>query len=478
MRKLPERPRLAEHVVARRHLVDDRSAVVLHDPRTARAVQLGAREWELLAAADGTRDLDGIVLAAAREGAHARVEHLRAFLTQLHDAGFVDGGDQVEAGDLVASAAMQSADSSDAAERGLEVLPSFSLHCDGRGSCCRQYETVLFAPVEAARARSLCPGVLDAGAKHERAFLPERGSTPGGGLAVTLVNGACAYLDAAQSCRIHQAGGEAAKPLGCRLFPATFVDDGTSVRVSAAVECACVLASVGRVGGAPLIASSAKTRAALAPEVDVARLPDAVRLTATRTARRDELHAWSAEVARAPVPADAVAALLTLADDVENGGLATFTTAARSAETTRRHEVILRAHLRALHARVEKRARDGATWRSERDFARQAIGWMARAGAGMFGGALAGALAAPGDASREAFYVRASIFGHALVVDDVPLAEALRDRATRLVLARALSVLFAAAGEPIDAGLREPIAVVEAMLRGHGLGAYVHDVDA
>jgi lysine-N-methylase len=455
MGKLPERPRLAEHVVARRHLVGDRSTVVLHDLRSGRAAQLGAREWELVASADGTRDLEGILLAAAREGARARLEDLRAFLARLHDAGFVDGGE----GEVAAVAPARRGDP----QRALDVLADYALHCDGQGSCCRQYETVLFAPVEVARACAMCPDVLDARGERARAFMPERGATLRGGAAVALVGGACAYLDEGLRCRIHHAGGEAAKPLGCRLFPATFVDDGERVRVSAAVECACVLASVGREGGASLVPATATTRAALAPEVDVVCLPPTVRVTAERTETSAWLHGWSRDVASAPAARDAVARLLALADDVEGAG-------------PRPHPEILRAHLRALHRRVEQKAREGAAWRSEKDFAQQAIAWMARACA-MLTDDFSSALSPPDDTSREAFYVRASIFGHALAVDDVPLAAALRDRAARLVLARALGRALTASPAPLDPGLREPIAVVEAMLRGHGLAAYVHDVE-
>jgi len=37
------------------------------------------------------------------------------------------------------------------------------------------------------------------------------------------------------------------------------VDDGESVRVSVGVECACVAASAGRAGGAPLVDPTART---------------------------------------------------------------------------------------------------------------------------------------------------------------------------------------------------------------------------
>src|SRR6185312_7309697 len=92
MPALPARPMLAAHVLARRHVVDGEALGVLHDRRTGRLVQIGPREWELLAAADGTRDLEGILLAAAREGARARAPALQAFFEQLQDDGMLEDG--------------------------------------------------------------------------------------------------------------------------------------------------------------------------------------------------------------------------------------------------------------------------------------------------------------------------------------------------------------------------------------------------
>src|ERR1700688_4557336 len=122
--ELPAHPMLAAHVLPRRHLGGGEARVVLHDRATGRLVQIGPREWELLAAADGTRDLEGIVLAARREGAHARAPALAAFLEQLHQAGMLDGGVETE----TEAAADEDAG---AAERPLEGLPGFTLSCDG-----------------------------------------------------------------------------------------------------------------------------------------------------------------------------------------------------------------------------------------------------------------------------------------------------------------------------------------------------------
>jgi len=57
-------------------------------------------------------------------------------------------------------------------------------------------------------------------------------------------------------------------------------------------------------------------------------------------------------------------------------------------------------------------------------------------------------------------------------VNGLPLASALRDRAVRIVLARALPGSIPAR-EPWRA---HPLALVEAVMRGHGLGAYASDV--
>ena len=167
MSSLPARPRLASHVLPRRHVVDGDERVVLHDLGTGRLVQIGPREWGLLAAADGTRDLDGIVLAAAREGAHARAAALEGFLAQLHQAGMLeDGVEEAPSPAVMAEGEAESRD--DPAARPLVPLPGFGLHCDGSGSCCRFYGTVIFGPVEAARARALLPMVREGGARHER----------------------------------------------------------------------------------------------------------------------------------------------------------------------------------------------------------------------------------------------------------------------------------------------------------------------
>jgi len=476
MADFPQRPRLAAHVLARRHVVGGEERVVLHDVGAGRLVQIGAREWGLVAAADGTRDLDGVVLAAAREGAHARAPALRAFLAQLHAAGMLeDGAVEEPAGGATAEASTEGADDG-AAARPLVPLPGFGLHCDGSGSCCRFYGSVIFGPVEAARARGLMPEVLDGGARHEKVFTPERGSAPTGGAAVAYCEGRCAYLQGGGRCGLHAAGGPQAKPLGCRMFPAAFVDDGESVRVTVSVECACVLASVDRPGGEPIVPAGARARGDLDPAIVVDRLDDHVTLTASAVAPRAAFMAWERAVARRfATAADPAAALWALGRAVEAEGL--DEAAARRAIDGARGIAAdeIGAWAAALARRAARRGHEDAAWRSEHDLVRLALRRIeAAAGALADPETAPAAAAAPAALRSERFYVEALLHGHRLA-HGRPLSVALRDRALRVVVARAWGLLFAEAADE-DPACAHPLSLVEATLRGHGLDTYVDDV--
>src|SRR5262249_22825791 len=137
---LPARPQLASHVLARRHVVEGNEIVVLHDRSNGSLVQIGPREWALLAAADGTRDLDGILLAASREAARVQRPALTAFLEQLLAAQMLDDG----APQSPDPAAPPDENEPSAPERPLDPLPGFTLTCDGSGSCCALYPSILF----------------------------------------------------------------------------------------------------------------------------------------------------------------------------------------------------------------------------------------------------------------------------------------------------------------------------------------------
>lgn len=498
MSPFPARPRLAPHVLPRRHVVDGEERVVLHDLREKRAVQIGAREWGLIAAADGTRDVDGIVLAAAREGAHARAAALRGFLEQLHGAGMlVDGIDDPAA--TVATAEAPTAEPAasahtvealgagslagdapvvDRGSRPLDVLPGFTLHCDGSGSCCRFYGSVIFGPVEAARARALLPMVREGGARHERVFMPERGSGPTGGAAVTYCDGRCAYLGDDDLCALHAAGGPAAKPIGCQTFPASFVDDGEAVRVSVSVECACVLASVDRAGGSALVPARARIRDDLDPTLVIEELDREIPIAGWTSAPRAEFLAWSRHIASVLPASDTAAALLSLAHTVDTDGLDHEAASRAITAPTPISLDEVRALAEPLAKLAARRAAEDAAWRSPRDLVLRAARWIAAAASALADREIAPAiLAAPPPAPRsEQFYLAALLHGHRLV-GDRPLATALRDRAMRILVARALAPILDAVPEDArDTAAAHPLALVEAMLRSHGLEAYVDDV--
>ena len=92
----PRRPRLADHVLPRRHVIDGTERVVLHDQHNDEVVQVGPREWAVLEAADGTREPEGIVVAARRRGAHARVAAVSELLHTLAERGMVEAGEEAE----------------------------------------------------------------------------------------------------------------------------------------------------------------------------------------------------------------------------------------------------------------------------------------------------------------------------------------------------------------------------------------------
>lgn len=468
---LPYRPRLAEHALARRHVVDGREIVVIHDTRSGNLVRTGSREWEILAQADGTREFDGILLAAARKGALRRASEVRALLEQLHAAG------------LLANGIEHAAPAPELPDRPLDALPGFSLTCDESGVCCGMYGSIVFTPIEAARARALRPDVLDGGARPDRVFLPEHGAGGEGAVAVAQIDGRCAYLAEGGRCSLHVAAGEGAKPRGCRTYPATFVDDGEAVRVSVGVECPCVLASVGRDGGAPLVPAGAKSARDLGEGARVVALPERIAIAAARTAPRGDFVAWSrlvaglvaVEVREREADVDAVSVLWSLGAALDRDGL--FEDAARAAihAPARPSEDLVRLWAVALHERAVARLRSAEAWRSERDRSRTASRWLAEGAAALIapGGILA-ALDRPAECARsEAFYVAAALHGHHLV-DELPVAAAARDRAARLLVARLLPAAIPA-DDPAHA---HPIALVESMMRGHGMKAYARDVAA
>jgi lysine-N-methylase len=477
------RPRLAAHVFARRHLARGERLVVLHD--TERLVQhhLSERSYAIVAAMDGTRDGEGLVAAAARAEVRVARAEVEAFVAELGaHALLVDGSDAVEG--TSAPRGDSAPLPSDDASRPIARMPGFALLCDGRGSCCRFYPTIAFTPEEATRARARLPLVREAGGDEARAFTPLAGDDRRL-LAVALDDGRCAYLDADDRCGIHRAGRSDDKPLGCRTYPARFIDDGLAVRAGPLLECACVFASAWLGGGAePLLDPGLRARGDIDPAIVIERLSDAVLVAPGRTAPVSELARFAATLdpilaldrSRSTLVQDGAAALWSLADALDAHGLDAERTREALASTHPPEPAAIRGMLDALAPRVRRLLDD--TWRSDRDLARQTAHALDAAIA-LLDGEPEALLAGPGRyAADEAFYVRALVFGHHLVHREGrrPMSLLARDRALRAVLGRALGVVarLADLGDP---AFERPLALVEAAMRAYGLSAYLRDLE-
>ena len=466
LRDLPPRPSLARDAAARWYVRGSARRLLLFHARSEGVIELGSREWEVLAALDGTRDLEGAAVAVRASGRRVAISELSGFARALASAGLISadpvprrGGTAVE--DAPARPALP-----------VVVLPAFELRCDGSGGCCRFYATTLFSPLEAARARSLQPQVLDGGDDEAHAFTPERGPLASAARAVGVVDGRCAYLDEARRCSLEVAGGSEAKPLGCRLFPTTFVDDGADVRVAVAPECACVFDSLEPGGpGAPLVPSGVRWRADLDRAAAVSELPAEVALTSDVAIPRRDFALWCDALPFRrvdPDPSiDVPAWLWWAAEATARGGLpasADLTVVGR--EGVPIDDPLYDRYRIALTAAVERRARRDAAFRAPNDLVLLLLGRLLPAlpllgHAGLERRQTAG----------EWFYARTLAFARSFA-DGRPLVTCLRDRALRLWLARALGEITAAGDGLIDPAFRQPIALVEALVRGHGLDAY------
>jgi lysine-N-methylase len=179
-----------------------------------------------------------------------------------------------------------------------------------------------------------------------------------------------------------------------------------------------------------------------------------------------------------PAAGDAAAALVALGAQVAREGLSADPEAALVAPPPIDPRVVV-PWIAALHRHAARREREDAAWRSERDLARRATSWIAAVtGVLRDPPTLSAHLGAPVPAPRaEAFYVRALVHGHHLATAGLSISLALRDRAVRLLVARAMQVLFAELPpEALDPACAHPLALLEAMLRGHGLDAYAPEV--
>ncbi|MCC7540805.1 MAG: YkgJ family cysteine cluster protein [Deltaproteobacteria bacterium] len=446
--RLPLRPRLGEHVAARHHVTADREIVVLTDARDDSRYEIEIHEWDALSCADGTRDFDGIALAAAARGSLRRISSLRAMLEGLADLGLLVPG-------LASPDPMLVEPPPTPGDRPLDLLPSFSLACDGGGTCCRMYGSVGFSTDEAERARAAARPDVPA----TWLFTPVRGSRPSQLHAVSLVSGACAFLDSASRCRLHAAAGPSAKPLVCRQYPTTFTDDGTSIRVSIGVECACIATSVGRPDGAPLLDPSWVVARDLPPGTRVLRLSPEIVVRAGVTAPREDLARWSRTLLGGAVDgSDAWLAFARITHSVERDGLAAIRDAT-DLPADLRDRCIEQA---AAIARGARRSLDNATDRVHAS-SLAGLAWIAASTPSREDVAL--------DRSPdrvESFYLRATLHGHFAVRPDV--ASAMRLRAARIVLARAMARTIGPA-KRASQWFAHPIVAIEALSRALGISA-------
>jgi lysine-N-methylase len=456
MEAIPTRPRLADHVLARLRRDGPHEHAVLIDQVTGEVWQIGLREWVILSMADGTRDLDGLLLAAAREGAVASRAALGEFVQKLTAAGLLEDG----------PAQTDDPPQEERVDRALDPLSGYRFACDGKGVCCHQYATVVFSRLEADRARVLLPEVEHGGERLERVFTPRSGSVPGAAWAVKHVDGACAYLARDGRCAIHALGGPAAKPFGCSLFPARFVDDGEAIRVTPLVECACVVRSAtGELPhGEPLVPGGAVTRSQLPPWVHVTTLPEAIALSTQATTPRARYVAWS-RAARDFAPHDVAAWLWWVADRLESDGCLPPPN-----DPVEIDPASLVPWMRSFATLLDEAAARARGWRGEGDLVRQGITLLAEVANLLARDTTlveATLDAGPARPASECFYLRAVAHGHTWLAE-APLAEHLRALALRVLTARAIA-RFTDAGALDAPAFAEPLATTEALCRGYGL---------
>jgi len=455
-------PRLATSVVARRYVSDGASRVVLFDSSADDVLSIRDREWEIIAAADGTRDLAGIAIAAGRQGVRVTPQEVGRLIGQLAQRGMMVATPEPSP-PPVAPVPPE--------DRPVVPMPGYGLRCDRSGGCCRMYSTVLFSPADAERARALLPARTFGPMTPERAFLPVRGSVPGGGVAMTLLDGACGYLDGDGGCTIHAAAGAEAKPTGCHVYPAIFIDDGAEVRVAIKTECACVLDSAGRPGGEPLVQPAVQRAEQLPTTTVVSRLRARLQITAIATIDRATARQWADRWFHSDAPPDPAGACWAMADGLPEDPTTRWTGGAPVPSVD-----AVRPYVQALARRASARARVDARWRSESDRVRRIGDWVATAATELADATLLTQVLAglPQDPAREGFYVRAAAYGYLPFDENLQtLHNGLRDLAVRLWLSRHMA---AVATEPVAA--EDALTTLEAWLRAYGCWRYILDPSA
>lgn len=435
-------------------MVGGELVVTLHDTARDHVATLGEREWVLLSQADGTRDPEGILAAARREGRQASRDNLEAFLGQLAAAGMLtEGPSMPPAGEDSPPAG----DERDRRAVPVRAMPGLTLRCHGGGTCCRLYPTTVFSPAEVTTA------LHHAGGREEERFTPERGSErlPWRGRAVTMVEGRCHYLADDGRCRLHAIGGPEAKPRGCRRYPVQLVSDGRELRVAVAPECACVFDSA---LDEAADAVSLRDRSATDLDLDeadfVAELPVRIVMSASTAVRRDAFTGWcdARAEAFAQFEGDAARWLWAEAERLAHGSEDAAPDRAPERDEVERRRLAL---VDALDRRIAL-----ARWRSADDLASALPRWLRAALDRSVSALIAEAATAP----DERFFVRALLFARDPAQSASTVEEALRRRAMQIWVARHLHGAMAGFdGAREDPAAHRPLALVAGYARAFGL---------
>lgn len=440
----PGRPRLAGHMLGRRHVVDGREFVLLHDEARRETLELERVTWAVLSCADGTRDVEGIVAAAGRIGAPTTARAVNELLDALHDRGALEEGPPAHAPDTVTLRRRPDP----VASLPVSPLPGYRFSCDGDGGCCRSYGSVLLTPDDRDRARVALPDHRIAGVPAQRWFTPDRGSAPTPLAVPVSVDGGCGFLGSDGLCEIHRRCGLEGKPRACAAFPVVACADDEAVRVSVVPECACVLRP-GAPGEGDVLGEGWSQGGDLPGTTVIDVLPERVRVTEQRTVSRgwvrEQVHALLQDLQTAPD----LAMLCWQRADVWAEGKPT---APALQVDALRHDARDLLRRRSAHCRSD-------------DWVLRSLQWLVGTLALLEDDTLTAAVLAPTTAvdPMETLYVRASLWVYR-GFDERPASDVLRGLATRLWLARAMAEV------PLAPSPRAvPLASLSMLLRGHGL---------
>ena len=418
--------------------------MILHDEERRETLEIDVAAWAVLSCADGTREVEGIVAAAARLGAQTRPEAVTELLQALAERGGLEAGAPAHAPDVVTIRKRPAG----VLELPVAVLPGYRYVCDGSGGCCRSYGSVLLTPGDRDRARAALPGHRIAGLPSTRWFTPERGSAPTPLCVPVSVDGGCGFLDAQGLCEIHRRVGLEGKPRACAAFPVVICSDGVELRVSVMPECACVLRPVGP-GEGETIGEGWQIGADVPSVLVVDVLPETIQVDGTRTAPRSWLRSAVGDLYERSVHA------------VDPADLCWSEADAWSTPKPRD----LAPYVDALHRHAKDTMRRRSTYVGTDDWVLRSLRWLVGTLHLLEDPSLQALVVAPTEMPDpiERRYLQAALWSYQGFDDDTA-AFALRLHAVRIWIARAMSEVPLAPSEHAVA-----LASLNMLLRGHAL---------